>query len=142
MTILNEESRNNLIAKSKNSVKGLERYKKRVKSRVASSTQEFNQIDMNKLFKDNILEVSIKVNGETDNYLVKISFGGILDSINKEVNRTGELDLRSIIRGIINTFNSSDVYISCTCPDFYYRFGYYGRYQHLRFVLFRTVDAL
>ena len=106
MTILNEESRNNLIAKSKNSVKGLERYKKRVKSRVASSTQEFNQIDMNKLFKDNILEVSIKVNGETDNYLVKISFGGILDSINKELNRTGELDLRSIIRGIINTFNS------------------------------------
>lgn len=126
MTILNEESRNNLIAKSKNSVKGLERYKKRVKSRVASSTQEFNQIDMNKLFKDNILEVSIKVNGETDNYLVKISFGGILDSINKEINRTGELDLRSIIRGIINTFNSSDVYISCTCPDFYYRFGYYA----------------
>ena len=53
MTILNEESRNNLIAKSKNSVKGLERYKKRVKSRVASSTQEFNQIDMNKLYHTN-----------------------------------------------------------------------------------------
>ena len=34
---------------------------------------------MNKLFKENILDVNVPVKGETDNYLVKITVGGFLD---------------------------------------------------------------
>jgi len=36
---------------------------------------------MNKFFKDNILNVNIQVKGETNDYLVRMSFGGILDGI-------------------------------------------------------------
>ena len=62
--ILNEASRNDLITKSKVSTKGRERFKRRVKSKVANQVKQFNSIDMNKLFKDDILTVNIAVEGE------------------------------------------------------------------------------
>jgi len=78
------------------------------------------------LFKDNILTVGIKVHGETDDYTVTIKFGGFLDFLNQEVSRNGDvLDLRSITVALVKAFNSDNVYIRCSCPDFYYRFGYW-----------------
>ena len=74
-----EASRNDLITKSKVSNKGRQRFKRRVKSKVASQVKQFNSIDMNKLFKDGILTVNVAVKGETDDYVVKMSFGGFLD---------------------------------------------------------------
>ena len=82
-------------------------------------------MDMNKLFKEGILTVNIKINGETDNYLVRISFGGFLEILQDQIERFGELSLRSILRTLIIGFNKDNVYISYSCPDFYYRFGYW-----------------
>ena len=63
--IINEDKRNQLVAKSKNSSNGgIQRFKRRLKSRVATSTQQYNRLDMNQLFKDDILSISIEVNGE------------------------------------------------------------------------------
>lgn len=124
--IMNEDSRQDLVAKSKKSQKGLQRYKKRLKSRILSSVREFNQIDMNQLFKDNIITIKIKIHGETDNYLVKISYGGVLDEIKRLLQPDQEIDLSILIRALINAFNRNDVYISCNCPDFYYRYGFYA----------------
>ena len=123
---LDEASRNDLMAKSKSSQKGLQRYKRRVKSKVSSSTQEYNRIDMNQLFKKDILTVSIKVRGETDTYIVKISFGGLLDIIKSDLKRGEEFDLRLVIKDLVKAFNKDDVYVGCSCPDFFYRFGYYA----------------
>lgn len=73
---------------------------------------------MNKLFKNNILDVSIKVRGETNNYEVKISFGGFLDILHEQLERNNnKLELRSITRALISSFNSDNVYIHCSCPD-------------------------
>ncbi len=124
MFIINEDKRTQLVADSKRGKRerdGLTRYQKRLKSKVANSVKEFNRIDMNELFKNNIITISINVRGETDNYLVKISYGGFLDALKDELRRTGKeiIDLRLIIRALIIAFNKEDVYISCSClhPD-------------------------
>lgn len=82
---------------------------------------------MNKLFKEDILTVNISVKGETDDYTVKISFGGFLDILNGLVQGDiNNLNLRNITRALITGFNKDDVYIFCSCPDFHYRFGYWA----------------
>lgn len=113
-----EASRNDLLTKSKASNKGRQRFKRRVKSKVANQVKQFNSIDMNKLFKDGILTVNVAVKGETDDYVVKMSFGGFLDLLRKEIKEDEEVDLRAITRALINGFNKDDVYIHCSCPDF------------------------
>lgn len=81
---------------------------------------------MNKLFKDNILDVNIEVVGETDTYLVTMSFGGFLDNLHDELkNDTDVIDLRKISRALTRSFNGDNVYVHCTCPDWKYRFAYW-----------------
>lgn len=119
-----EKHRNELVAKSKSDIKGLQRYKRRLKSRINSSVQEYNRIDMNNLFKNNILDIALKVNGETDTYAVKLSFGGVLDNLQQLLKTNNNLDLSLIIKAIVMTFNREDIYVRCSCPDYQYRFGY------------------
>ncbi len=126
MSILFEDSRNQLITKSKSSSKGRERYNKRNKSRVANTVKAMNSIDMNKLFKDDILTVNIPVHGETDDYTVRITFGGFLEILRDQIDPERELSFREISRAAIIGFNKGDVYIHCSCPDFQYRFNYYA----------------
>lgn len=123
---LNEDSRTTLLSKSKKSNKGFERFKKRVKSRIANSVKQYNAIDMNKLFKDDILTVDIKVTGETDSYIVKISFGGFCELLQDQIQRqNGVLDFKAVTRALILGFNKDDVFIHCSCPDATYRMNYW-----------------
>ena len=130
MFIIYEDKRTQLVAKSKSGEKerdGKTRFQKRLKSKVASSTKQYNKIDMNKLFKSDIIDIGIEVRGETDNYIVKISYGGFLTELQDELKKNdNRLDLRLIIRALIRAFNRNDVYISCSCKDFFYRFGYWA----------------
>lgn len=130
--VLNEDSRNQLIAKSKNSnPKGLQRYKRRVKSRISSSNRDYNKLDMNKLFKEDILDINIPVKGETDNYTVSISFAGLLDSLHNVLKDRTDIQLRDLVKAMLDAFNKNDVYVRCTCPDFFYRFGYYATVNNI-----------
>lgn len=136
MTRLLEDRRVELVSKGKRGERekgdGKTRYEKRVKSSFASSTRSYNKINMNELFKDNILTVGIDVRGETNSYVVTIKFGGFLDLLRRRLEQqSGVLDLRSIIRALIDAFNSDDVYISCQCPDFFYRFGYWATVDNI-----------
>ena len=128
---LNEDTRKTLINKGKRGAnykgtwaKGKNRYQRRVHSRVLNSVKEFNEIDMNKLFKDNVLSVFVKVHGETDDYLVGISFGGFCEILNDQLKEDEEVSLRHIVKALMIGINKSDVFIRCNCPDFYYRFGF------------------
>lgn len=124
---LKEDSRAALIARSKQSSKGMMRYRRRVKSKVANSVKQYNSIDMNKLFKKDILTMDVNVKGETDDYVVKISFGGFTELLQQEVKKqNGKLDSKAVTRALIDGFNKDDVYISCTCPDWKYRFAYFA----------------
>jgi hypothetical protein len=124
---LREDTRNKLMSKSKQSQKGMQRFKRRVKSRVANSVKQYNSIDMNKLFKQDILTVDINVKGETNDYTVKISFGGFLQLLQDQIEKQeGKLDLKAVTRALVNGFNRDDVYIHCSCPDWKYRFNYFA----------------
>lgn len=134
MNRLLEDKRQELISISKradnyapnNQYLGKNRYERRLHSKVANSVREMNAIDMNKFFQDNILDVDIKVRGETDDYIVRISFGGVLDEIHKQIeSNNGTLNLRCVIRALVSAFNGDNVYVRCSCPDFKYRFAYF-----------------
>ena len=131
---LYEDSRSQLLSKSKkadnyspnNQSKGKNRYERRLHSKVFHSVKDYNTINMNRLFKDNILDVSVSVHGETDDYVVKISFGGFLDNLHRELKKNNDiLNLRVVSRALTSAFNSDNVYIHCDCPDFRYRFSYW-----------------
>ena len=123
---LNEVSKNELISKSKSSGKGRQRFNRRNKSKVANTVKSFNSIDMNKLFKDDILTVKVPVQGETDNYEVTITFGGFLEILRDQIDRSGQLTFREISRALIIAYNRDDLFVFCSCPDFQYRFHFWA----------------
>lgn len=133
--LLTELTKAQLISKSRNDpdinyspmnrAKGKNRYERRRFSSVSRSVQEYNQMDMNTLFKQDILTVNIKVKGETDTYVVIIKFGGILKELQREVkNNNNQLEFKQIHRALMTVFNRGDVYMRCSCPDFKYRFDH------------------
>lgn len=127
--ILLEKTRNQLVSSSRTTEEekdGKTRYQKRLKSRISSSVREYNQLNMDKFFKQNILDVNIKVYGETGNYLVSLSFGGILDNIQEFLSDGHMLQLKDILKALIDSFNKKEVYIHCTCADWKYRQAYYA----------------
>jgi hypothetical protein len=81
---------------------------------------------MNKLFKEDILTVNLPVKGETDDYVVKITFGGFLEILRDQIRDKEQVEFRDISRAAIIGFNKDDVFINCSCPDFRYRFAYYS----------------
>ena len=133
-TKLLEDKRSQLLSRSKtgdayviwNQFKGKNRYQRRLYSRLAASVKNFNSIDMNKLFKDDILDVDIDVKGETDIYVVRISFSGFLDELHNFLNNNQPLDRKIISKALVRAFNADNVYINCTCPDFRYRGKYWA----------------
>ena len=114
MNRLVEDKRQELISVSKradnyasdNQYLGKNRFERRLHSKVANSVREMNAINMDKFFQDNILDVDIKVRGETDDYIVRISFGGVLDEIHKQLeSNNGMFNLRCVIRALVTAFN-------------------------------------
>ena len=130
--ILLEDTRNNLLQQSKRGKRektdGKTRYEKRLNVRMADSVNSYNNIDMNKLFKEDIITLSIPVKGETDSYFVKISFGDFLDRLKNRLKqkKSNGVELRDIIRSLVESFNGDNVYIFCSCSDWKYRFSYWA----------------
>lgn len=128
--ILYEVNRSQMNAKNKrgdnyvpsNRQLGKNRYERRFHSKLGTSVNQLNRLDMNKLFKDDILDVNLEVHGETDNYIVRISFSGFLKELRQQLKQTNnEINLRCITRALVKAFNSENVYVRCTCPDFRFR---------------------
>ena len=131
---LTEASRNDLINKSKkgkaykDQSRGKNRWERKKWSSVASTTREYNSIDMNAFFKKDILTINIPVQGETNKYNVRIRFSGALREIQNAVKRNNnKLDYKSISQALIRTFNGENVYVYCNCPDFVYRMNWYSK---------------
>lgn len=132
-SLLTEASRNDLISKAKrgkeykDKSKGRNRWERKKYSKVASTTREYNSIDMNAFFKKDILTINIPIRGETDNYTVRIKFGGALKEIQNTVKRNNNrLDYKSISQALVRCFNGENVYVRCSCEDFTYRFNYWA----------------
>ena len=128
MRRLFEDTRSQLVSLSRGAKKekdGKTRYEKRTKSRISNSVREYNDINMNSLFKANILTVKVLVRGETDDYITTVSFGGFLDKLHRRLENDPVLSLKTIIRALVDAFNGDNVYVRCECPDFFYRMGFW-----------------
>lgn len=130
---LNEANRTALISQSrsvgtyKDTSRGKNRFERKKYSKIANSVKSYNQIDMNKLFKQDILQVNIPVVGESDEYTVTIKLEGVTGELQKNIkNNNNKLEFRSIIQALTKVFNTSDVYVKCSCPDFKYRFAHWN----------------
>lgn len=132
-SILIEANRTALIAQSRNAgmykdqSRGKNRFDRKKYSKIANSVKNYNEINMNQLFKQDILQVNIPVVGENDEYTVTIKLEGIVAEIQKNIkNNKNQFEFRTIIQSLTKIFNTSDVYIKCSCPDAKYRFAHWN----------------
>lgn len=131
MEKLEEKKRRELVNQSKSgrdyASKEGNRFKRRLKCSLPNNSSAYENIDMNKLFKKDILEAKIQVKGETDAYEVIISFGDVLYELKRVLKeRNCPLKLNVILRAVIRAFDRNDVYIHCSCEDFKYRFNFFA----------------
>jgi hypothetical protein len=128
-----EANRTSLIAQSrnagpyKNQERGKNRFERKKYSKIANAVKNYNEINMNSLFKQDILQVNIPVVGENDEYIVTVKLEGVIAEIQKNIKNNGnKLEYRTIIQALTKVFNTTDVYIKCTCPDAKYRFAHWN----------------
>ena len=128
-----EATRTTLVAQSrntgsyKNQARGKNRFERKKYSKIANAVKSYNEINMNLLFKQDILQVNIPVVGENDEYTVTIKIEGVIAEIQKNIKNNGnKLEFRTIIQALTKIFNTNDVYVKCTCPDFKYRFAHWN----------------
>lgn len=130
---LDEATRTQLVAQSrgvgqyKDQSRGRNRFERKKYVKQANSVKSYNSIDMNKVFKQDILQVNIPVVGETDEYTVTIKLEGVVAEIQKNIKNNGnKFEFRTVIQALTKVFNTTDVYCKCTCDDFKYRFAHWN----------------
>lgn len=137
MEQLLEKTRSELINKSTHADRtksyGTTRYDRRNYQHVFNTVQQFNRVDMNAVFRGNMLSFIVPVKGETNNYEVELLFEGIMTAIAQQVKLNQyNFEYKCVYRAIIDAINRNDLFVGCTCPDFHYRMGYWaskGRYN-------------
>ena len=133
MKLLTEDTRKTLVAKSqnagpyKNQSKGKNRFARKKYSRIANQVKSYNQINMDNFFKKDILEVGVPITGETSNYTVTIKFSGVIKELQNQLKTNQyKLEYKIILQSLIKVFNTTNIYVKCTCADFKYRFDYWS----------------
>ena len=126
-----EVSRQQLLNLGKNGAKykgkNTSRWTAKSKCSVANTVRDYNQIDMNRFWKDDVLKFVVKVKGETDNYDVTVEFSQLSQKIQGYVKAAkNEFNRDIVTKALMNALSSSQVKISCTCPDFKYRLAYHA----------------
>lgn len=137
---LHEDTRTMLVSKSRNAgsyidqSRGKNRFERKKLSKIAKTVKQYNQIDMNKFFKNDILEIKIPVQGETDQYTVSVRLAGIVNEIAKNIkNNQNKFEYRTVIQAITKVFNTGNVYVKCNCDDYKYRFAHWNIVNNVSF---------
>ena len=130
---LDEATRTQLVAQSRNvgqykdTSRGKNRFERKRYSKIANSVKSYNEINMNDLFKKDLLQVNIPVVGETDEYVVTIRLNGVMAELQKNVkNNNNKFEYRTVVQALTKVFNTTDVYCKCQCPDFHFRFAHWN----------------
>lgn len=130
---LNQDTRTQLVAASKdrgdykNTSRGKNRFQRKKYSKVGNAVKQYNSIDMNTLFKQDILLIKIPVTGETASYQVSLKLQGVMEEVARNIkNNQNKLEYRTIVQALTKVFNTKNVYVNCTCDDFKYRFQHWS----------------
>lgn len=128
-----EDTRSQLAAASRNAGAykdqslGKNRFERKRLSKIAANVKQYNNINMNDLFKHDVLQVEIPVIGETDTYKVTVKMEGVVAEIAKNIkNNNYKLEFRTIIQSLTKVFNTAQIYINCTCPDHLYNYAHWN----------------
>ena len=131
--MLLEDNRTALVNKSRNvgmykdQSRGKNRFERKRYSKIANTVKQYNQIDMNKLFKQDTLQVAIPVVGETDNYTVTIKMEGVINELARNIKaNNNKLEYKTIIQALTKIFNTANLYVKCNCSDYKYRFAHWN----------------
>lgn len=120
--------RQEIISKSLGTTKGKQRYARRLFSQIQIPSRAIQATNVAKWFETDILDVHINVKGETDNYIVAITFYGVWESYDKKQ----ALSPNNIKKAITIAFRSEDIYVACDCKDDRFRFAYVQTMQQYR----------
>ena len=124
--IIDNSRRSGTYAKD-NQLLGKNRYERRKHSSISKSVRDYSRINMNTFFKRDILDFSIQVRGETNNYLVKLKLVGILRELQDELAKDKrEVEWKHIMNAITRVFNNKNIYAWCSCDDWKYRFQHWS----------------
>lgn len=130
---LTEDTRSALVNKSrgkgeyKDKSKGKNRFERRNLSKIANAVKQYNKIDMNNLFKADELKVQIPIIGETDTYNVTVKLKGVIAEMARIMKSNNyKLEYKTALQALTKIFNTTDVYINCTCPDHLYNFAHWN----------------
>ena len=82
---------------------------------------------MNEFFKQDILQIKIPVQGETDEYTVTIKLEGVVEEIARHIKQhNNQFEFKTVLQSLTKVFNTKNVYVKCTCEDFQYRFNHWS----------------
>jgi hypothetical protein len=130
---IKEDTRAQLVSKSKtagaykDASRGKNRFERKRYSKLASAVKQYNTIDMNDLFKKDILQVNIPVVGETNNYEVTVKMEGVIAEIAKNIKSDKfKFEYKTVVQAIAKVFNTANVYTKCTCPDHLYNYAHWN----------------
>ncbi len=131
--VLTEDTRNMLVSKSRSvgpyrdQSRGKNRFERKKYSHIAKTVKQYNQIDMNKLFKEDTLIIHIPVQGETDSYTVSVKMEGVIAEIAKNIkNNKNQFEYKTVIQALTKIFNTQNIYVKCNCDDYKYRFAHWN----------------
>lgn len=119
---LNEVTRWDIIRRSK--IESPERFQKQR----FYKAKDFNNVDFESLFTTDTFTWSSRVG----DYIVVISFEGAFANLYNivgswsGVNRWKRLDLKMLTKCLSKALDEEDLYFSCTCDDFKYRFDFWA----------------
>lgn len=130
---LNEDTRAQLTNASRNAgpykdqYRGKNRWERKKYSKVAATTKQFNGIDMNKFFKEDLLDLQIPVTGETANYDVTIQLDKVCEEMQKAIkNNKNVFEYKIVIQALTKIFNTTNIRVKCSCDDFRWRFAHWA----------------
>lgn len=143
---LDEVSRSTLLNKSINAkptkAYGTTRYNRRIYQHIKNDASVFNNIDMNSMFKTDMLYLNLPVKGETDDYTVSIMFDGACKDIQRELKKNRyKFEYKVIHKAIMRAINNQNMYIGCTCNDFKFRLQYHATKQKYNALKAQLVPA-
>lgn len=129
MEKLVEKQRRELLGKSiaaeRTKSYGTTRYERRTHQSAKTTSDVFNRLDMNTLFKKDILTLKLPVKGETSDYEVAIVFDNICKDISRELKKQNyKMSFKIVYKAIVRALNNQNIHIGCTCKDWAYRFAY------------------
>lgn len=147
MQQLNEKSRSELLSRSMTAkptkTYKTTRFERRKLQKTRISNDIFNRLDMNSVFKSDVLSLEIPVEGETATYTVTVVFDGICKDIQRELKKNEyKLEFKVIYKALVRAIRNQNMFIGCTCSDFKYRFQYFATKEKFNALQAQLVPAL